>query len=185
MKAAEIGVDRRGDRSRGNHTVTDRQQRDDGLDDPRGAERVAGLSFRRAARRRVAEQLEDSAILGGIADPRCRAMQIKIVDVGRSDARRCNGTLHCQACAYALRMWRGHVVGVVAFANPQDEEIVSSGSGFGALKEREARRLADRDAIAIGVERAAGARCDEVQGLESIERRQAERIGAADDRGIA
>ena len=53
--------------------------------------------------------------LDGIIGRRGRAMQVEVADFARVDAGTRQRTSHGQLRPQALRMWRGHVVGVAGF----------------------------------------------------------------------
>src|SRR3546814_9053919 len=65
----------------------DRQQREHRLDDAGRAERVAGVTLGRTARRLRAEHAHHRLILAGVVRRRRGAMQVDVVDIGGGKIR--------------------------------------------------------------------------------------------------
>ncbi len=109
------------------------------------------------------------------------AVQVHVVDVGRPDARARERIGQRQACAEAFRMRCRHVVRVGRFAVADQARRARIAI---ALDQREAGGLADRDALACGIERTARLRRDELERIETEQHAVAERVDAGEDRGI-
>ncbi len=165
-----------------NEAVLQAQRRDDRFGDAGGAQRVPGPALGRAARRRIAEDAVDRRVLGAIVGGRRRAVQVDVVDLVRREARARERVAHRLVHAGSFGVRRGHVVAVGAFAVAQQRHC--AGRSLRALEQHEARRLADRDAVALRVARPARLARQQLERAEPVQRREAEAVDAADHRGV-
>ena len=143
---------------------------------------MAGRALVRAARRARAEDLDHSLVFCSIVGACRSAVQVDVIDVAGVQARRGERALHGELGSRAFRVRRRHVIGVGALA---DSQQANGGLFPGFLEQREARALADRDAVAPGIEGAARCARGELEGAKAIERGEAERVRAAHHRRVA
>ena len=106
-------------------------------------------------------------------------MQIDVVDGRTLKTGRSERALHGEARPGPIRMRTGHVIGIAGFAAGQQQHRAVIDSCRQALEQRKGRSLADREAIACAIERPARRARDQLQGIKTIQRRQAQRIHPA------
>ena len=136
--------------------LAQRERGDDGLERTRRAERMAGRSLRRAARR-AGEQRADRSAFGRVVARRRGAVQVHVVDVGCT-GRRMLAPARSRRARRAVRMRRRHVMRVARFADAEQQDRIGVECGRRvrhAFDERERGGFADRDAVARDVERPA------------------------------
>src|SRR5579863_8850457 len=113
---------------------------------------MAGVALGRAAESGRSEEIRYGAILRGVADDRRRAVQIDVIDLRGHKPGGAQRTLHRQPRTDAVRMRRGHVVGITALADAEQQDRILAALRWGHLEQSEAGGFADRNAAAFGVE---------------------------------
>ena len=166
----------------GQQAVLDREQAGRRLDDAGRAERVAGDALGRAGVRRRREAPRHQRRLDLVVLGARRAVQVDVVDLAGVDAGARERVVERALGAEAFGMRRRHVVRVARFAVA--EQRTDRRRRRRALEQREAGRLADADAAALGVERPARLGRDELERVEAEQDAAAQRVDAADDRRV-
>src|SRR5215207_4154392 len=165
------------DRRRKN-PVADRERAHDRLDSARGTEHVTHHRLGRGNGelvRVVAEYLLDRLGLRQIAEGSGRAVSIDVVDLLRRQAGSVEGLSHHLDDADRLRVRRGHVVGVVRGAVPEDFRVNRRAARLGRVERLEvddSGALRHDEARAGRVERTRSLRWIPVRGGEATHRRE-------------
>src|SRR6185503_18212253 len=119
-------------------------------------------------------------ILGEIVGGRRGAMQVDVIDAMRAKVGAAQRGAHGSAGTAPFGVGRGHVMGVAALSVAKQHQLA-----FARLEQCEAGRFAYRNAVALQVRRTTRLAGYELQGIEPIERREAEAVDAANQCGIA
>jgi len=80
-------------------------------------------------------------------------MQVDVVDLGRIESRALQSVAQGQLGADAVRMGSGHVICIAGFAITEQARRIRR--GVDPLQQRKTSCFADRDTVALGVERPA------------------------------
>src|SRR5690348_6429589 len=169
----------------GQEIVPNAQCADYRLDDSRSAERMSRKTLGRTARGRGTKQVEHGAIFGGVSNQSRRAVEIDVVDFGRLEAGGGKRPFHRQTRAEAIRMRRRHMIGIRTFADAAGKDGIRVDPAGWTVPPAEAGGLAEREATAFGIERPARLVGHHAERLKAVQRGRTQRVGAADDRGIA
>src|SRR5689334_15598765 len=105
---------------------------------------MAGCAFGGAAWRICTEQLVDRLFFRGIVAARRRAVQVNVVDLSRRDTGACQRACHRRPCTGSFGVWRGHVEGIAALADAEQDDGIVRQWALCALEERKPRAFADR-----------------------------------------
>src|SRR5579883_3299149 len=104
----------------GREPCLERNLRDGGLDDARGAERMAGPALRRACEGAGRKELGHEPALDLVVLLRRGAVEVDVVDITSVDSRARQRSLDREPRAASLGVGRGHMVGIARLAAAEE-----------------------------------------------------------------
>ena len=183
-----ISVQRLRMHAAGNELMHQRQRAHHRFDRAGSAQGVTGKALAGTAHRITAKQGMHGHAFGHIVGGRGRAVQIDVVHLLRAQARHVQSALHGRARACALGVRSRHMVGIAGFAIAAQHDAVC-GKRLRllvrqALQQGKRRRLANRQAVALRIERTARRLGHEAQRAKAVQGGQAQAVHTTHYHGI-